>query len=81
MYFRLSVDDLPLIRPPKHHMLAHVTGGLRELYDMISEDKNSRATNTNKDGEGGKPDDEGGGGKKDEEDDSDYDEEEGLFKT
>lgn len=32
---RLSTDDLPLIRPPRHHMLAHITGGLVHLYDAV----------------------------------------------
>lgn len=44
MYFiaRLPVDDFPLIQPPKQHMLAHVTGGLTELYKVITNDKEKR---------------------------------------
>ncbi|XP_071551189.1 uncharacterized protein [Panulirus ornatus] len=40
---RLSTDDLPLIRPPRHHMLAHVTGGLNNLYDIVKETKKEGA--------------------------------------
>ncbi|KAK7070922.1 hypothetical protein SK128_013651 [Halocaridina rubra] len=36
---KLPVDDLPLIRPPRHHMVAHITGGLTKLYDLIKEKK------------------------------------------
>ncbi|XP_068218435.1 serine/threonine-protein kinase minibrain-like [Palaemon carinicauda] len=38
-WVKLPTDDLPLIRPPKHHMLAHITGGLTKLYDLIKENK------------------------------------------
>ncbi|XP_050718667.1 uncharacterized protein LOC126999794 isoform X2 [Eriocheir sinensis] len=34
-WVKLSTDDLPLIRPPRHHMLAHMTGGLVHLYDAV----------------------------------------------
>lgn len=38
-WVKLSTDDLPLIRPPKHHMLAHITGGLTSLYDIVKRTK------------------------------------------
>ncbi|KAK4306982.1 hypothetical protein Pmani_021235 [Petrolisthes manimaculis] len=38
-WMKLSTDDLPLIRPPRHHMLAHVTGGLTSLYEIVKDVK------------------------------------------
>ncbi|XP_064087885.1 uncharacterized protein LOC135202421 [Macrobrachium nipponense] len=38
-WVKLPTDDLPLIRPPKHHMLAHITGGLKKLYELVKENK------------------------------------------
>ncbi|KAG7157807.1 uncharacterized protein LOC121879583 [Homarus americanus] len=42
-WVKLSTDDLPLIRPPRHHMLAHVTGGLSNLYDDVKQTKKEDA--------------------------------------
>ncbi|XP_045595127.1 serine/threonine-protein kinase minibrain isoform X2 [Procambarus clarkii] len=38
-WVKLSTDDLPLIRPPRHHMLAHITGGLSNLYEEVKQTK------------------------------------------
>ncbi|KAK3885750.1 hypothetical protein Pcinc_010062 [Petrolisthes cinctipes] len=42
-WMKLSTDDLPLIRPPRHHMLAHVTGGLTSLYEIVKDVKKEDA--------------------------------------
>uniref|UniRef100_A0A6A7FT26 Dual specificity tyrosine-phosphorylation-regulated kinase 1A-like isoform X3 n=1 Tax=Hirondellea gigas TaxID=1518452 RepID=A0A6A7FT26_9CRUS len=41
-WVKLSLDDLPLIRPPKHHMVVQMTGGLTNLYKSVVEDKKSK---------------------------------------
>ncbi|XP_076047659.1 uncharacterized protein LOC143029111 [Oratosquilla oratoria] len=58
-WIRLSIDDLPLIRPPTHHMLAHVTGGLKALYEELYKHKDDvkseeKASDKTKEGTKGK---------------------------
>merc|ERR1712008_137600 len=48
---RLPLDDLPLIRPPRHHMLAHITGGLVKLYDVVKENEKEGGDNKQNDEE------------------------------
>merc|ERR1711874_519800 len=38
-WVRVPLDDLPLIRPPRHHMLAHITGGLTNLYEIVKKNQ------------------------------------------
>ncbi|CAL4152477.1 unnamed protein product, partial [Meganyctiphanes norvegica] len=49
-WVRLPLDDLPLIRPPRHHMLAHITGGLVKLYEVVKKNQEEEG-NKQKDNE------------------------------